>query len=193
MSRPAPDNILHLLNAALDPAHDICANTGRQAQIAEIMGKSRRLSTLSTLFAMSTADHLGMNLSDMLCLGILSGAGPMTAGQLATMIGLSTGSVTGLVDRLERLDLVRRERDIEDRRRIVLHLNTGRAEEIGQAFVPMLKSGWQHLEQFTDDELDVIFRYIDGAIGIMQGATREMRTRDKSPFADALAERAGEA
>jgi DNA-binding MarR family transcriptional regulator len=193
MSRPAPDDILHRLNAALDPDRDTGAVDDRETLIADIMWRSRRLSTLSILFAMSTADHLGMNLSDMLCLGILSGAGPMTLGQLASMIGLSTGSVTGLVDRLERLDLVRRERDVEDRRRIVLHLNTGRAEEIGQAFVPMLKSGWQHLEQFTDDDLDVIFRYVDGAIGFMQEATQEMRARDKSPFAETLVERAAEA
>jgi DNA-binding MarR family transcriptional regulator len=193
MSRPAPDDILHRLNAALDPDRDTGAVDARETLIADIMWRSRRLSTLSILFAMSTADHLGMNLSDMLCLGILSGAGPMTLGQLASMIGLSTGSVTGLVDRLERLDLVRRERDVEDRRRIVLHLNTGRAEEIGQAFVPMLKSGWQHLEQFTDDDLDVIFRYVDGAIGFMQEATQEMRARDKSPFAETLVERAAEA
>jgi DNA-binding MarR family transcriptional regulator len=193
MSRPYPEDILHRIDAALDPARDTGAEADRETLIAELMGRSRRLSTLSVLFAMSTADHLGMNLSDMLCLGILSSTGPMTLGQLASMIGLSTGSVTGLVDRLERLDLVCRERDIEDRRRIVLHLNTGRAEEIGQAFVPMLESSWQHLEQFTDDELNVIFRYIDGAIGFMQIATREMRARDKSPFADTLVERAGEA
>lgn len=189
MSRPTPANLQQLLNTPLapyeptgDPERD------RESLICHLMWNSRRLSALSTLFAMSTADHLGMNLSDMLCLGILSGTGPITPGQLADMIGLSSGSVTGLIDRLERLNLVRRERDEQDRRRIVLHLNTGRAEEIGHAFVPMLESGWQHLEQFTDDELGVIFRYIDGAIGFMQKATQDMRMREKSPFADTLVE-----
>ncbi len=152
------------------------------------MWQARRLSTASTLYSIATADHLGMNLSDMLCLGILAGAGPISAGQLATLIGLSTGSVTGLVDRLERLDLVRRERDPQDRRRIVLHLNTSRDEEIGKAFVPMLEAAWQHLEQFTDDELRVIARYHDGAISFMREATQEMRAREKAPVARAWAD-----
>ena len=186
MSRPVPDDILHRLNASLTSQDAPPASNDREAVITDLMWRSRQLSTLSTLFAISTADHLGMNLSDMLCLGILSGAGPLSAGQLASMIGLSTGTVTGLLDRLERLDLIRRERDVEDRRRIVLHLNTARVEEIGQAFIPMLESGWQHLEQFDDNELGVIFRYLDGAISFMQTATQEMRTRDKSPFADTV-------
>jgi len=157
-----------------------------------VMWQARRLSTASTLYSIATADHLGMNLSDMLCLGILAGAGPISPSQLATLIGLSTGSVTGLIDRLERLDLVRRERDEQDRRRIVLHLNTGRDEEIGKAFVPMLETAWQHLEQFTDDELRVIARYHDGAIGFMREATQAMRARERAPITASLSEDAAD-
>lgn len=178
-SSSGPENLLAYLNA---PQSRVAGDerSGREHLMKRVMWQSRRLSSISTLYSIAIADHLGMNLSDMLCLGILAGAGPITAGQLATLIGLSTGSVTGLVDRLERLYLVRRERDEEDRRRIVLHLNTGRAEEIGQAFVPMLKAGWENLEQFTDEELGAIARYTEGAIGFMQDATREMRARDRA-------------
>lgn len=152
------------------------------------MWLGRRLSTISTLYAMATAEHLGLNLSDMLCIGILSVAGPISPGQLATLIGLSTGSVTALVDRLERLDLVRRERDEEDRRRIVLHLNAERVQQFGDAFVPMLEAGWEHLEQFSDNEVRVLSRYTEGAIGYMQEATREMRARERAAFADLASE-----
>jgi DNA-binding MarR family transcriptional regulator len=184
MSRSArPENLVQFLNSP--QAHPL-PDDGRERLMKRLMWQARRLSSISTLYSMATAEHLGMNLSDMLCLGILAGAGPITAGQLATLIGLSTGSVTGLVDRLERLDLVRRERDEEDRRRIVLHLNTSRAQEISQAFVPMLEAGWENLEQFTDEELDAIARYTDGAIAFLQAATHEMRTRDKAPIAPSL-------
>lgn len=143
---------------------------------------SRRLSALSVLYSIAVSDHLGINLSDLMCLGILSASGPITAGQLASLIGLSTGSVTGLVDRLERLDLVHREREEQDRRRITIHLNARRAEKIGEAFVPMLEAGWQHLEQFTDDDLVVLQRYVDGAIDLMSDATRNIRQRERSPL-----------
>ena len=190
MSTPErPENIARFVNTPPSRPHaDEDEQARRERLMRRIMWQARRLSSISMLYSMATADHLDMNLTDMLCLGILSGAGPITSGQLATLIGLSTGAVTGLVDRLERLDLVRRERDEEDRRRVVLHLNADRAEEIGQAFETMLKASWQHLEQFSDEELGAIARYTDGAIGFMQEATREMRAREKSPIAPLLAE-----
>ena len=67
------------------------------------------------------ATRLDLNLTDLLCLGTLASAGPLTAGQLATLIGVARGAVTGLIDRLERQGRVRRERDAAERRRIVLH------------------------------------------------------------------------
>ena len=182
MSTPmCPDELYAFLNSPFSASE---GRSPRDLLKKRQMWLARRLGSISTLYAMATAEHLGLNLSDMLCLGILSVAGPISPGQLATLIGLSTGSVTGLVDRLERLDLVRRERDEEDRRRIVLHLNTDRAKEIGQAFIPMLEAGWKHLEQFSDDELRVLSRYTEGAIGHMQEATREMRARPKAPLVD---------
>jgi DNA-binding MarR family transcriptional regulator len=186
MSRPSgPDDLVTYLNTPF--AQDTGRSTREQLK-KRLMWQARRLSSISTLYATATAEHLGLNLSDMLCVGILSVSGPITPSQLATLIGLSTGSVTGLVDRLERLDLVRRERDEEDRRRILLHLNADRAQELSHAFVPMLEASWQHLEQFSDDELRVIGRYSDGAITFMQEATREMRAREKAPFAELVAE-----
>ena len=148
---------------------------GRDALICRVMLAERRLQSIAMLYAMATADALHMNPSDLLCLGILGSTGPITAGQLADIIGLSTGAVTGLVDRLERLDLVRRERDEQDRRRVVLHLNADRTEELDKAFVPMLEAAWQHLEQFSDDELRVIDRYVSGAIAFMREATARAR------------------
>lgn len=188
MSIDQPHEILSRINLAGDAQRGTTSSSAglRGHLLADLMRQSRRLSTLSTLFAQSTADHLGMNLSDMLCLSIISGAGPMTLGQLASMMGLSTGSITGLVDRLERLDLVRRQRDVEDRRRIMIHLNPARSKEIGQAFVPMLESRWQHLEQFTDDELGVISRYLSGSIESVAHATEAIRSREKVPFAAPL-------
>lgn len=185
MSSTASEDILQRLSGLLTSGGVLLdALTDRDVLICQLMMQSRRLGALSTLYSMSTADHLGMNLSDMLCLGILSSAGPITAGQLASMIGLSTGSVTGLIDRLERLDLVRRERDVEDRRRIVIHLNAGRAEQMSHAFIPMLEASWEYFKQFTDEDLSLISRYLSGTIQFMQIATEEMRARPRSAFAE---------
>lgn len=153
----------------------------REHLIGHLLIQSRQLSALSVLYSIAISDHLGLNLSDLMCLAILSASGPVTSGQLATRIGLSTGTVTGLVDRLERLDLVYRQRDEQDRRRIMIHLQARRAENIREAFVPMLESNWQHLEQFSDNDLAMLKRYMAGAIDIMRQTTREARERERRP------------
>src|SRR5258708_27958459 len=53
----------------------------------------------------------------------LTSTGPMTAGQLADLTGLTTGAITGMFNRLEETGLVRRERDPEDGRRVLVRLN----------------------------------------------------------------------
>jgi DNA-binding MarR family transcriptional regulator len=152
----------------------------REQMLDDVMWLERRIGSLSTLFSIATADHLGMNLADMLGLGILAGAGPITHGEFAALIGLSGGAVTGLVDRLERLDLVRRERDANDRRRVLLHLNVERTEEIADVFAPMQEESRTNLERFSDEELAVIARYNASIVEFMQAATRTMRSRGKA-------------
>jgi len=150
---------------------------GQERTLDRIMWLERRVASLSTLYSMATADRVGLNLTDMVGLGLLAGAGPMTHGELAALIGLSGGAVTGLVDRLERLGLVRRERDVNDRRRVLLHvnLNAERAAEIEQVFAPMQKAARENLEGFAADELEVISRYNEHIVALMQEAIRQAR------------------
>ncbi|MBA2293811.1 MAG: MarR family transcriptional regulator [Actinobacteria bacterium] len=63
------------------------------------------------------AEQLGVSLTDLRCLDIVESRGGLTAGELATASGLTTGAVTAVVDRLERAGLARRIRDELDRRK----------------------------------------------------------------------------
>jgi DNA-binding MarR family transcriptional regulator len=63
---------------------------------------------------------VGLGASDAQFLNLLGVNGPMTPGQLAAVTGLTTGSVTGVLDRLERAGYTRRERDPHDRRRVLV-------------------------------------------------------------------------
>src|SRR5258708_22782388 len=69
------------------------------------------------LFDSVVSERAGINRTDWRCLDILGTRGPMTAGQLAAAVRLTTGAVTGVLDRLEAAGLVRRGRDTSDRRR----------------------------------------------------------------------------
>src|SRR5215468_7232536 len=84
----------------------------------------RDLSTETILLHQAIADGLGLNVTDHKFLGFLGDAGePITAGQLGTLTGLTTGAVTGILDRLEKAGFVRRKRDDKDRRRVLIELN----------------------------------------------------------------------
>ena len=112
------------------------------------------------LMSQAAADRIGINATDLNCLNILSFSGQMTAGDLAKATGLTTASITGVVDRLEQAGFVRRERDAQDRRRVVIHLDTTKAlGTIAPVFGPMMGT-WQRMaDRYTDDELRLIVEF----------------------------------
>src|SRR3954454_453706 len=105
--------------------------------IVEMLGF--RMSTATVLFHAAVADRLGVNATDVKCYSILRQTGPITAGELADRTSLTTGAITGVIDRLERAELVRRARDPHDRRRIVLELahDAERDRAILQLYEPL--------------------------------------------------------
>ena len=86
----------------------------------------------SVLFRQALADRVGLNATDLACAGILSESGRLTAGRLAEVTGLTTGAVTGVVDRLERAGYVRRTSDPEDRRRVIVEPVPGQMDRLGR-------------------------------------------------------------
>src|SRR5438045_2565800 len=73
---------------------------------------------LGAIFAKAAADRMGISHSDFECIDIIAQRGKLTAGELAVACGLTTGAVTGVIDRLEAAGLAQRERDIGDRRKV---------------------------------------------------------------------------
>ena len=134
------------------------AGQPERAQLTAAFAASlRRTGSLMQLMGQAAADRIGINATDLNCLNLLSFSGQMTAGQLAKATGLSTASITGVIDRLEEAGFVRRERDATDRRRVVVRLVTERAlRDVASVFLPMVRT-WQRLaENYSDDELRLI-------------------------------------
>ncbi len=98
--------------------------------------------------------HLGDRLGLYRALDV---SGHMTAGELARATGLTTASITGVVDRLEEAGFVTRERDPHDRRRVVVQINLERAvKDVAKIFAPMLGSWREMAARYSDDELRLI-------------------------------------
>ena len=117
----------------------------------------RRTGSLMQLMGQAAADRIGINNTDLNCLNILSFSGHMTAGELAKATGLTTASITGVIDRLEEAGFVRRERDPHDRRRVVVRLSLDKAvSEVASVFAPMLRDWREMATRYSDDELRLI-------------------------------------
>src|SRR5204863_6012401 len=92
----------------------------RAALLRELEEALRRSSSQGVIFGQTVANVAGISGSDLECLDFLNLEGRVTAGRLAEVTGLTTGAITGVVDRLEKAGLVRRERDEADRRKVFI-------------------------------------------------------------------------
>jgi DNA-binding transcriptional ArsR family regulator len=137
---------------------DAAPGRPERAQLALAFGAAiRRTGSLMQLVGQAAADRIGVNVTDLNCLNILSFRGHMTAGQLAKATGLTTASITGVIDRLEEAGYVRRERDTSDRRRVVIHLDVEHAiSSVAPVFLPMVRAWQEMTERYSDDELRLI-------------------------------------
>ena len=102
----------------------------RAALVQELENAMRKSSAQGTIFSQTVADRAGISNSDMECVDFLNVEGRMTAGRLAELTGLTTGAITGVVDRMEKAGLVRRERDASDRRKVFIAPTAERVMEI---------------------------------------------------------------
>ncbi len=94
----------------------------------------------------------------------------VTPGRLGEALGLNSAGTTGLVDRLERLGLIRRERDPRDRRRVRL-LVEERAMELGEGFFGGLIGDLvAAMRQFEPAELDTARRFLTAMTGVVAAA-----------------------
>ncbi|MEU2511645.1 MarR family winged helix-turn-helix transcriptional regulator [Streptomyces syringium] len=146
----------------------------------ELSNESRRYLAAYVLFNQALADHLGMHPTDVQALSLLTAApGPLTVKQIAEMTGLTTGSATRLVDRLERGGYVVRAPDQQDRRRVLVTPVVDRVARV-TAVWDDLGQAWQTLlDGHTEDELEVITRHMRQAHDLSHDQMRLLRSRPK--------------
>ena len=128
----------------------------------------RKLSTRTVLFHQAAAQALGLFPTDLKSADILNEAGPMTAGELGKKTGLSTGSVTALVDRLEKAGYVAREKDPDDRRRDVIVPLTASKKHVKDLFRSLSESTMDLCREYTEEELELIFSFVGKAADIVE-------------------------
>jgi DNA-binding MarR family transcriptional regulator len=150
----------------------------RSALIAQLARLGEQESTGTALFHQAAAASYGVGVVDMKALSILLAEGPQSAGSLGAAIGLTSGAVTGLVDRLIAHGMATRSNDPADRRRILISADPAVIEgdnvylSIGAAF-SALHSG------YTTEELEFLVRYLTASIEITRQETAALKRRPR--------------
>ena len=147
----------------------------RTELVERLLLAGRALSAATIMFHQAVADRLGLNPTDHKCADFLWTRGPMTAGELAELTGLTTGAITGVIDRLERGGFVRREDDPGDRRRVVVRAVPKRLRQIGRLFEDVAARMAELSARYTDAELAVILDFMGQSCEVSRAATLKLR------------------
>ena len=141
----------------------------REEVIQSISDRFTQVSTETILFHQIVADAIGLHITDHQCLHFIHRYGAMSAGRLAQLTGLSTGGVTGIVDRLEKAGYVRRVNDPKDRRRIIVESiqNKDLEKKIKTIFRPLHEDMYSLLSSYTDSELALLLEVLTKSVNLI--------------------------
>jgi DNA-binding MarR family transcriptional regulator len=141
----------------------------------ELENAMRRSSGQGVIYGQTVADRLGISSSDLECLDFLNLEGRVTAGRLAEVTGLTTGAITGVVDRLEKAGFVQRERDENDRRKVYIATNPANVARIGAFYGPLQRAVWKDWATYSDEELLLLLRFAAQSYTTMRAATADLK------------------
>ncbi|MDB5719988.1 MAG: hypothetical protein JWP15_606 [Alphaproteobacteria bacterium] len=136
----------------------------------------RDLATAVILFHESVARRVGMTAAERKCAGLLAELGTATPGQLAAATGLSTGAITGIVDRLARAGYAKREPNPADRRSVIVRaLNSERLmERTGTAFASLSTAMAELDSRYDEAERSLILRHLADTIAVLREETGKL-------------------
>lgn len=150
----------------------------REEIIQAINDKFTEMSTETILFHQAVADAVGLYITDHQCMHFIHRYGAMPAGRLAELTGLTTGAVTGIIDRLEKAGYVRRTNDPKDRRRTIVEPTPnkklqGKLETI---FIPLHEKMHKLLSSYSDSELAFLLEALTRSVELTREESKKSRS-----------------
>jgi DNA-binding MarR family transcriptional regulator len=126
----------------------------------ELLDEIRRSQNATERFDLAVAEALGLNRTDLRCMDFLQREGPLTAGRLAELTGLTTGAMTTVIDRLERAGYAQRDRDPADRRRVVVALTPLVHEGAARFYGGHLELSERLYRRYSREQLDLLLEFV---------------------------------
>lgn len=140
----------------------------KEVLLKQLIEGLHRYGMRTSIFQQNMAQKMGVVHTDLKTANILNETGPLTAGELSKITGLSTGSVTALVDRLEKAGYVRRERNESDRRRVMIVPIPERHKEIMNHYKSLSAKIKQLGEYYEGQELHLILTFLSDITDLLE-------------------------
>lgn len=144
---------------------------------------ARRHSTATVLVHHALAERLGLGPTDHKCLDVLRDRGPLTGSELARVTGLTTGAVTGVVDRLERSGRLHRAPHPTDGRKQVLRPTAKAVDDVRAVIDELDDAHVDLLEGFDAREVAAVHRYLTRSLDLLERRTAVLRAA-RNPRSD---------
>lgn len=134
------------------------------------MDLGRELSDNNVFFHELVARKFGLNATDMRCLDLIAhaGANELTAGDLGRATGLTTGAITGILDRLETAGLAERIRDANDRRRVIVRPRAEAVSRVAKLYESLGEAIMKLASSYTTAELEIISDFLERELAILK-------------------------
>ncbi|MED3997072.1 MarR family transcriptional regulator [Peribacillus frigoritolerans] len=142
-------------------------NRFNSALLESLTHRLQRYGMRSVLFQQNMAQKIGVSHTDLKSAEILNETGPITAGELSKITGLSTGSVTALINRLEKSGYVKRERDQLDGRKVMIMPIPERQEQIKSHYQSLSMATKELCSAYNEQELILINQFVEEITKIM--------------------------
>lgn len=144
--------------------------------VDELIREFRASTNQDLAFEHLAAEELGVNETDLHCVNIIENSGGLSAGELASLSGLTAGAVTGVIDRLEQAGFVRRVSDASDRRRVMVEVTAAFYGRANRIWGP-LAADWHGVlaARFTVQELKRITDFLTAANDLSRRHVERLR------------------
>ena len=155
----------------------------KAAVLHELSLEMRRMSAQGVLLSSAVAEHAGISSSDLECLDYIVMAAPnaITAGQLAASTGLTTGAITGLIDRLEKAGFVRREHDRDDRRKVRVVPVEENVQRLNAYYAPLAQRTETLWAEYSEGQLRTILDFARRSVALAAEEATRIRNLPLAP------------
>jgi DNA-binding MarR family transcriptional regulator len=143
--------------------------------IDSVIRSLRRVNLQGSFFGQTVAIRFGLSESDVEALSVLLDTGAATAGRLSELMGLTSGAVTRVIDRLEQAGYVRRVPDPADRRRVIVELIPEKMAAVQATMAQFSEKSASEMGRYSDAELAVIDDFLTRMAAVTRDEANSLR------------------